>query len=129
MGTQTYTVLDTIHTDTPAWLPILEQARSQMHSRNLPRPAGLPEDGNYGLTWMLRKDGSVRFALQYKMSLGVTKIGVWVQAGTPPKRRKTRGRLETEGRIIAINAGTPLERFVRVAIDSAGLPYPVPMYR
>ena len=123
---QTYTV-GCIIVARPEWHHLVMQARRQNNAQGLAKPAGLPATGGYGVTHALRADGTTRSVLQYHSRGRSYQIGAWVTNAIPTPRRQYVRPLDTDGRIVRINAGTGIERRIIVRLDAAGLPVPVPL--
>ena len=107
-----------IHAKCPACLPLIEQAAARLSTRGLPKPPpGIaPRKGAYyAATRTTRQDGTVRVYVKwYQPGWQTTVLGSYIL--TPQERVPV-------GRVIHLACG----RSVRVAVDAAGLPVPVPV--
>lgn len=103
------------------WMPLVAQAAERRSTRGLPiPPPGLPRGGV----------GRTAYYTTTRSELSARTLRVWVKWCVPGVQTWVLGSYAVPaagrvpvGRIITLGCG----RQVRVAIDAAGLPYPVPV--
>lgn len=120
----TYSNMTTVH---PMWIPAAVKAAQQGSAKELYRPPGYETCG-YTVNYSVRTDQSIRWSLSYRFGRGKnTTIANWVTDWLPLERVKFRPQpVRPPAEPIRITS-CGADYLVRVVLDSAGLPLPVPV--
>jgi hypothetical protein len=122
-----YHGLEVLH---PMWALTAVHVAKRGRAFGAPKPVG--HKGGLGVNYFPLADGRIRWRLVYaEPETGKqTQVAKWTTDWLPDDRiTKQRKPVNTEGRIVTINAGVAggIARQVRVVIDALGLPVPVPL--
>lgn len=123
-----------LQAERPEWEPLVRQAKKTLSTVGLGDPPGLSGGAVWMNHYMISSTGYVKWRLYYRSARrnnGIM-IGTFITDYLPdPSYRQQTKPLETHGKTVTINQNakrpSPRARQVRVLIDAAGLPVPVPV--
>lgn len=120
----TYSNLTTTH---PMWIPAAVKAAQQGNAKGLFKPPGFEACG-YTVNYAVRENGSVRWSLSYRFGRGKnTTVANWITDWLPLDRtRRAERPINPRTEPIRITS-EGCDWLAHVALDSLGLPWPIPV--